>query len=282
MEAYLAQSSSNQLWRQKKAPAHGEDAAPTLPQTYGVFTIPVETWGSAGRALVFLPGLGVHPSYYEPSMAVLAEDLMVVLPDLSFRSHSRLHWGVDAYAECVEELCAERAPNAVRAGHSFGGMLAMLGRAPSIACSPSVPVELRWPAAVYRAVLLQLEEYGGREGWDGVRFAGQIMWDYVRTAARHPRMLFPVVNQFHRGITGQLEPVTQRAHVILSRADRLYRDAEYARYLALLPGGYTLTTVDASHDWPVTRPRLFARLIVDALATVEVRERQRDRPQPTA
>ncbi len=243
--------------------------------------IPVETWGTEGRALVFLPGLGVHPSYYAAGLTVLGELHTVVLPDLSFRSHTRLRWGVDEYTRFVEALCAERAPEAVRVGHSFGGMLALLSGAPAIACSPSVPVDIRWPAAVYRAVLLQLEEYGGREGWPGVRFAARIMGDYVRTAARRPRQLFPVVNQFHRGITDRLEPVTRRAHVILSRGDRLYRATEYTRYLKLLPRGYSLTTVDASHDWPVTRPRLFARLIMDALETVEANERQGERSEPT-
>ncbi len=186
--------------------------------------VPVEIWGSGPEALVFLPGLGVHPSYYGDGIARLAERSRVVLPDLSFKTHGSLFQDVAAYAEFVEELAERYAPEAPRVGHSFGGMVAMLGTRPAIACAPSV-------------------------------------------AIRKPRVLFPTVTDTLAGVKSGLHPVCPRAHVILSRADALYRTEEYRLYLDHLPDDrLTVTTLDVGHDWPVTRPELLERMVTDAAA----------------
>lgn len=227
--------------------------------------VPVEIWGSGPEALVFLPGLGVHPSYYGDGIARLAERSRVVLPDLSFKTHGSLFQDVAAYAEFAEELADRYAPEAPRVGHSFGGLVAMLGNRPAIACAPSVPVKRRWITVVGRAVRLQLEEYTGGEGWPGARFAARIMVDYVSAAIRKPRVLFPTVTDTLAGVKSGLHPVCPRAHVILSRADALYRTEEYQLYLDHLPDDrLTVTTLDAGHDWPVTRPELLARMVMEA------------------
>lgn len=227
----------------------------------------MEIWGSGPDALVFLPGLGVHPSYYRAGIERLAAWARVVLPDLSFRTHDLLFRSVGTYVTFAEALAERYAPDAPRAGHSFGGLVALMGSRPAIACAPSVPVRIRWPTVIGRALRLQLGEYAGGEGWPGVRFAARILWDYLIAAIRRPSMLFPTVSETLRGVTPRLRPACPRAHIILSREDSLYRDSEYRVYLELFERSrITVSTVDAGHDWPVTRPELLNLLVSKATA----------------
>jgi len=227
--------------------------------------VPVEIWGSGPEALVFLPGLGVHPSYYREGIARLAEGSRVVLPDLSFKTHRSLFQDVATYAAFAEQLAGRYAPEAPRVGHSFGGMVAMLGNRPAIACAPSVPVKQRWITVVGRAIRLQLQEYTGGEGWPGARFASRILGDYLAAAIRKPRVLFPTVSDILTGVKSGLQPVCPRACVILSRDDALYRTDEYRIYFDHIPDDrLTVTTLDAGHDWPVTRPELLERMVVES------------------
>jgi hypothetical protein len=89
----------------------------------------------------------------------------------------------------------------------------------------------------------------------------------TRWAIRKPRVLFPTVTDTLAGVKSGLHPVCPRAHVILSRADALYRKEEYRLYLDHLPDDrLTVTTLDVGHDWPVTRPALLERMVTDAAA----------------
>lgn len=229
--------------------------------------IPVQIWGSGPGALVFFPGMGVHPAYYRDGLSLLARHFEIFIPDLSFRTHARLFERFEEYVAFSRAFADRYAPDAPRCGHSVGGLLALLVRGRAIACSPSVPVRASWPRVVGRAVRLQLSEYFGREGLRGAAWAWQIMTDYVRTSLRRPRMLFPPVGGTLRGVTPDLLPACEHAHVILSRKDILYRDDEYREYLTHLPEGrLTVRRLNASHDWPVTRPELFRRTVLEAVS----------------
>lgn len=227
---------------------------------YAGLHVPVEIWGSGSRTLVFYPGLGVHPSYYRAGLRSLGRHVRLFLPDLSFRTHRTLFEELESYVDFAEAFATHYAPGAPRVGHSFGGLLALLGSAPAIALSPTVPIRAGWLRMVGRAVRLQLQEYAGLEGLPGVRWAWGIMKEYLTTAVRSPRSLFPTISRTISGLSRALLPAARRAHVILARRDSLYRQEEYTDYLGLIPdGALTVRRLDAGHDWPITRPDLFVR-----------------------
>ena len=226
------------------------------------FTIPVEVWGVGTRPLIFLPGMGVHPRYYAEGLGRLASQFTVFVPDLSFRTHDTLPDRIHRYLDLTEAFAARFAPDAPRAGHSFGGFLALLGTSPAVALSPTVPIRVGWTAKVGRAARLQFREYIGLEGRRGVCWAWNIFRDYLRTATRRPHCLFPAVSETLRSVDDRFSPSAPSAHVVLATYDSLYRRREYEAYLATASTpGLVVRQVRRGHDWPVTDPTLFEREI---------------------
>lgn len=226
--------------------------------------VPVETWGSSSETLVFLPGLGCRPLYYRPGLAGLAERFRVIVPDLSFRTHRTLPESPEDYLALVTSLADELAPDAVWAGHSFGALVALLREGPAIACAPSVPAPISTVRYFGRAVWLQAREYVGLEGWLGVRYAPQIMVDYVSTAALRPGTLFPSVASI-RGDAGLWPPVCRSGVVYLCERDEMYRASEYDAYFdGSAAPGLEIERLDDAHDWPITRPERFVRRMTEA------------------
>jgi pimeloyl-ACP methyl ester carboxylesterase len=227
--------------------------------------VPVEVWGDEGRPLVFLPGLGAHPVYYAAGLRRLSEHFTVFVPDLSFRTHETLPEGVAPYLALAGALGDRFAPAAPQAGHSFGGLLALMGSRPAIALSPTVPIRVGWPAKVGRAVMLQLREYLGMEGRLGPKWAWRIMCDYVRTAVSKPKCLFPAVSETLNCLAHRFDPAAPIAHVVLAQKDRLYFPHEYEAYLAAAPSGtLVIRHVRRGHDWPVTDPELLESEVLRA------------------
>lgn len=228
-------------------------------------TIPVEIHG-VGPPLLFLPGLGVHPDHYREGLSELAAARTVFVPDLSFRTHADLPDRVARYRQLVEDLAARYAPSAPRAGHSFGGFLALLGSAPAVALSPLVPVAIGWRRKVARAVRLQLREYMGFEGRRGVCWAWSIMREYVATAVRRPASLFPAVSETLQAISHVFRPTAPAGRIVLAEFDRLYHVTESESYLSAAGGDFLVRRVPYGHSWPVTRPALLTRELRQALA----------------
>jgi|GEM_PF-3351366 len=229
--------------------------------------VPVEIHGD-GEPLVFLPGLGVHPRYYRDGLTRLGRHFTVFVPDLSFRTHADLPAGVDRYRELAEAVAARYAPQAFRAGHSYGGFLALLGSRPAIALSPLIPLTVGWGRKVGRAVRLQLREYLGLEGRRGAGWAWSILRDYLGTAVRSPSSLFPAVSETLHGLAQSFRPTAPVAHIILADHDQLYRASEYADYLAdAAPHGVVVRRVPRGHGWPVTHPELLEAKILEAVAS---------------
>lgn len=226
--------------------------------------VPVETWGSSSEALVFLPGLGVHPRYYRPGLERLSSRVRIVVPDLSFRTHRNLPTDPLAYHALVRQIAAEMAPGAIWAGHSFGGLLALMNDGPAIACAPSVPARVGLVRMAGRAVRQQTREYLGLEGWDGAKYAGSILTDYLKMVATAPRVIFPSVLSLDA--TPDDYPIqTSRAVVYLPRRDQIYRPTELEAYLGADREAFAIETVEDCHDWPVTNPEGFEQRIGSAL-----------------
>lgn len=233
------------------------------------FEVPVETWGSAADTLVFLPGLGCHPRYYRPGLERLSDRFRILVPDLSFPTHSRLPAGPAAYLALVEDLARDLAPDAVWSGHSFGALLALLRPGPAIACAPSIPAEIPLWRTVSRAAWLQFREYAGLEGRRGPGYAGRIMLDYVSTAVGRPRSLFPAVRSLKRP-PAELPIRTGRAVVYLCARDEMYRASEYERYFGIHGReGVTIEELEDGHDWPILRPARFAERMTYAWERVK-------------
>ncbi|MCL7956678.1 MAG: alpha/beta hydrolase [marine benthic group bacterium] len=228
--------------------------------------VPVEIHEGPDRPLLYLPGYGVHPRNYRPGMRLLSRHFTVFMPDLSFRTNKDLPVEVAAYRSFVIRFATRYAPEAPRTGHSFGGLLALLGDRPAVALAPMVPINAGWPRKIGRAALLQVREYAGLEGRRGIGWAFHIFGEYVRTAAARPRCLFPAVSETLGGIPDDLLPTAPRSVLVLARRDRLYLQREYDAYLARSGRGDIETRyVSRGHDWPVTHPDLVEREVLAAL-----------------
>ena len=234
--------------------------------------IPVEIFPGPDRPLLFLPGFGVHPLNYRDGVALLSRHFTVFVPDLSFRSHRELPDRVEAYLAIVDRMADRWERDAPRAGHSFGGLLALLGDAPAAALAPMIPLHAGWPAKIRRALLLQLREYAGLEGVRGIRWAFHIAGDYVRTAAFRPHCLFPAVSETLGGIPDHLLPTAPRSVIVLARRDQLYKRSEYDAYFARVdPARIVVRMVPHGHDWPVTHPDVVERETLAALGAGALR-----------
>lgn len=227
--------------------------------------VPVEIHG-AGDPVIFIPGLGVHPRYYGEGMRRLGRHYTVFVPDLSFRTHADLPARVDRYRELLEALANRYAPSAFRAGHSYGGFLALLGSVPAIALSPLIPLSVGWGSKVGRAVRLQLREYLGFEGRRGAGWAWNILRDYLGTALRSPASLFPTVSETLHCIAHTFKPTAPRAHIVLAEYDHLYLPGEYETYLARSERpAVVVRRVPRGHGWPVTHPELLEAEVLEAM-----------------
>ncbi|MFO7586493.1 MAG: alpha/beta hydrolase [Gemmatimonadota bacterium] len=230
-------------------------------------SVTVEVHDGPDEPLLFLPGYGVHPAYYREGVRRLVRHFTVVIPDLSFRTHELLPVRMVRYRAVLEEVAQRYAPGAPRAGHSFGGLMALLGSSPAVALSPMIPIAHGWPTKVARAVLLQLREYAGLDGWRGVVWAAGIAADYIRTAVRRPGSLFPAVSETLGDVLEAFLPVAPRVVMILADRDLLYLPAEYERYLArAATDRIDVRRIPRGHDWPVTHPALLEAELVRALA----------------
>ena len=227
--------------------------------------VPLEIHGT-GEPVIFLPGLGVHPRYYRDGMTRLGQHFTVFVPDLSFRTHADLPDRVDRYREFTEALAERHAPHAFRAGHSYGGFLALLGSVPAIALSPLIPLTVGWGNKFTRAVRLQLREYLGFEGRRGAGWAWGILRDYAGTAVRSPASLFPTVSETLHCIAHTFRPTAPRAHIVLAEFDRLYLPAETEIFLAQTrEEGVVVRRVPRGHGWPVTHPELLETEVLEAV-----------------
>ncbi len=228
--------------------------------------VPVEVYAGPDRPLLFLPGFGVHPLNYRAGVERLARHFTVFMPDLSFRTHSELPVQVARYLAFVELMSDRYAPEAPRTGHSFGGLLALLGPRRAVALAPMIPIPVGWPTKIGRAVLLQLREYVGLDGRRGVRWAFHIFGEYVRTAALRPHCLFPSVSETLGDIREEFLPTAPHSTLVLARRDRLYLQSEYDAYLSLSDSSRIETRyVSRGHDWPVTHPELVEREVLETL-----------------
>lgn len=227
--------------------------------------VPVEIRGE-GSPLVFLPGLGVHPRYYGDGIARLSDHFTVFVPDLSFRTHADLPAQIERYRALAEDLSDHYAPTAFRAGHSFGGFLALLGSVPAIALSPLIPLAVGWSSKVGRAVRLQAREYFGLEGRRGAGWAWSILRDYVGTAVRRPASLFPAVSETLHCLADRFRPTAPMAHVVLAEYDRLYYVRESESFLAgTARSRLVVKRVRRGHGWPVTHPDLLELEVTEAV-----------------
>ncbi len=226
----------------------------------------VYRWGHGPPGLLFLPGMGVHPHHYAPGLERLSRHFTVVVPDLSFHSNPILPADWSGYLACVEAVAERFAPRAPRAGHSLGGLLALQGDRPAIGLSPLIPVPLGWLRQTWRAVRLQLHEYTGMEGPRGVRWALAMLVNYLGMALTAPEKLFPPLRCTHSELIDEFRPRAPSVRLVLGRHDRLYREAEYGRYVERTGlGSDSVRWLPHGHDWPVTRPSLFESEVLDAL-----------------
>jgi pimeloyl-ACP methyl ester carboxylesterase len=227
--------------------------------------VPVEIHGD-GEPVIFLPGLGVHPGYYRDGMTRLGRHFTVIVPDLSFRTHADLPAQVDRYREFAEGLAERYAPQAFRAGHSYGGFLALLGSVPAIALSPLIPLRVGLGRKFGRAVRLQLREYMGLEGRRGAGWAWSILRDYVGTAVRSPTSLFPTVSETLHCIAHTFRPTAPSAHIVLAEFDRLYLPVETESFVAGSgKEALVVRRVPRGHGWPVTHPELLEAEVLEAV-----------------
>jgi pimeloyl-ACP methyl ester carboxylesterase len=226
----------------------------------------VEIRGRASEALLFLPGMGVHPRHYSEGLDRLARRFTVVAPDLSFGSNRILPEDIEGYLTCIDDVARKFAPDAPRAGHSLGGMLAMLGDRRAIGLSPMIPVPLTWFGQVWRATRLQVREFAGAEGRRGVSWAWAMLTNYVSMVLTAPVKLFPTVSCAHRDFDEVFRPRAPGVRLVLGHFDQLYTQSEYQNFAeasGLTPE--SIKWLPRGHDWPATHPELLEREVLAAI-----------------
>jgi len=223
----------------------------------------------------------VDPREYRRGFERLASALTIIVPNLSFRRARALPHSIDGYLDFVTALADDLAPDAMWAGHSFGAMLAMLGKAPAIACAPSVPARVALPRMFGRAIRMQAREYLGFEGRSAIGYAARTMVEYVSTAAIRPRSLFPITAALNAAADTR-PPRCPDAVVYLSKRDELYRRGEYEAYFETTgASGFLVVEVEDGHDWPITRPeRVAARICSAARHLSRTSEARRGKGSP--
>ena len=226
----------------------------------------VQIRGRASETLLFLPGMGVHPRHYAEGLDRLARRFTVVSPDLSFGSNRILPEDLDGYLACIDGVAEKFAPHAPCAGHSLGGLLAMLGSRRAIGLSPMIPLPLTWLGQVWRATRLQVREFAGAEGRRGVSWALAMLTNYVSMVFTAPGKLFPAVSCAHREFDEPFRPRAPGVRLVLGHFDELYRQSEYRNYVAAsgLPD-HSIKWLPRGHDWPATHPKLLEREILAAI-----------------
>lgn len=232
---------------------------------FGDITIPVQIFGAGSRRVLFLPGMGVHPRYYEESLQRLSRHVRLITPDLSFRSRGQLPEAIAEYCGLAAAIARAFGPLDATVGHSFGGLVALLSEQPAIALSPTVPIRIGWIRKFGRSVLMQLREYAGLEGRKGPRWAFRNFRDYAATVFTRPDLLFPVVGATMGDSVEPFLPSAPRANVILAERDHLYTRGESDRYLQARGERVIVRTVQRGHGWPGTDPALFEEQVLQAL-----------------
>lgn len=233
---------------------------------HGKLNFQVQIRGRASDTLLFLPGMGVHPRHYGEGLDRLARHFTVVAPDLSFGSNRVLPDDLLGYLACIDGVAERFAPEAPRAGHSLGGLLAMLGDRRAIGLSPMIPIPLTWFGQVWRAVRLQIREFAGAEGRRGVAWALAMLNNYVNMVFTAPAKLFPAVSCAHRDYDEIFRPRAPGVRLILGHFDELYRQSEYRRFVEV--SGLTADSIrwlPRGHDWPATHPALLEREVLAAI-----------------
>lgn len=233
---------------------------------HGKLEFQVQIRGRASEALLFLPGMGVHPRHYAEGLDRLARHLTVVAPDLSFGSNRVLPEDIDGYLACIDGVARKFAPDAPRTGHSLGGLLAMLGDRRAIGLSPMIPVPLTWFGQVWRATRLQLREFAGVEGRRGVSWALAMLTNYVSMVFTAPVKLFPTVSCAHQEFDEIFRPRAPGVRLVLGHFDQLYTQSEYRSFAE--SSGLTEASIKwlpRGHDWPATHPELLEREVLAAM-----------------
>ncbi len=233
---------------------------------HGELEFQVQIRGRASNTLLFLPGMGVHPRHYGDGLDLLARHFTVIAPDLSFGSNRVLPEDLDGYLACIDGIAARFAPDAPRAGHSLGGLLALLGNRRAIGLSPMIPLPLSWFGQVWRATRLQLREFAGTEGRGGAAWALAMLANYVGMVLTAPVKLFPALSCAHREFDERFRPTAPGVQLVLGHFDQLYSQAEYRRFAEV--SGLTddaIKWLPRGHDWPATHPELLEREILAAL-----------------
>lgn len=232
----------------------------------GEARVPVSIGGGGEGELFFVPGLGVPPDCYAEGLRRLRRQLRVAVPDLSFGTHTDLFRTVGEYLRALRKIARGTLPDAPWCGHSFGGLMALVGPRPGLALAPTVPTGASWPRTIGRALHLQAREHLGTAGARGRSWARRIMVEYVSAAGLRPRVILPVITDLLDADHRALSPSPAPSLVVLGRRDVLYRPVETRAYLDAVGGDHVVVEeVDDGHDWPVTRPGLMARRVLSGL-----------------
>lgn len=235
-------------------------------RTAGVSASMPHTVRGSGPDLVFLGGFAMTPAAYDRAIDILADHVRVIAPSV-FRRGRR--WDYDAVLDELDALLdGLDVQRAVVVGHSFGGGVA-LGLA------------ARRPALVERLVFV--DSQGLAPSWQMAADAftcphllrmatvGSVR-DFVGSVVHRPTAL-PRAGYWAFRVDKRDEIAAVRAsgiptNVLFAPDDSLLPWERGAAWAAELDGSFEVVpaTGPLDHEWPMTRPALFAATLLRVLA----------------
>lgn len=218
----------------------------------------------SGPTIVIIPGFGLRPLTYEPTVAAVEDRHRVVVPDVFGHRRS---WDDAALAAGLwGELDARGVERCLLVGHSFGGGIALdlAARAPAriehLVFVDSVALAERWrlaASALTGASLFRLA-------------TPRAAVDWLRTAGGHPvRAARAAWWAWKTGKAGAIETVRSAGipvTVLWAERDTLVK-RDHGRHFASRIGAefHVMTDPDGpgpvDHDWIFRHPHLFASVV---------------------
>jgi pimeloyl-ACP methyl ester carboxylesterase len=230
--------------------------------------------GGTGQPLVFLHGGGVDASCYRKLLELLAEQYMVIAPNLAGHGGSSspaATWGWDNYAAPVTDLLRHlNVTEAVVVGHSFGGGVAAnlaardQGVSKLILIDTAAAVPLDWSfSSLWRLMILQRLING--KLFSKLSLSFQLISNVMANFVRNGTHALTTQNTMRRLLTStddMFGRITIPALILWGKSDEVFPPTA-AEQIRSQMSNATVQIIDGDHEWCLYQPAIAA----DKIAT---------------
>lgn len=219
----------------------------------------------SGPPLLFIHGLGVTPSTYQPLIDELAQHYTVYAPQVpgfGLSDAPPAVWHFTDYATFIDRFLEQRQLKEVPVvGHSFGGGIGIAAAAISprvhrvVAINPAgVPLDIPWWRLLYNVFAKTVMGMVLRKQTLPFRLLRDFVLSFVRKFLVLPR-LSRIINKNLYGDNPTLRAVKAPVLILWATSDELF-PVGYAEYLKRVIPGASVRYETGHHNWCFFQPRL--------------------------